>query len=113
MRKKTYKGRCEKQALEKFTYICKTYDPIQTAYARILVQNREITEIRCNVCLDEEVYMTDFVCVKESGELMVRECCQRKYLSKPQTVKLLDLSRSYWLRRGITDWRVVVDASEE
>ena len=27
MRKKNYKGRCEKQALDKFTTICKTYDP--------------------------------------------------------------------------------------
>ena len=33
MRKKNYKGRCEKQTLEKFTTICKTYDPIQSAYA--------------------------------------------------------------------------------
>ena len=37
MRKKSYKGRCEKRSLEKFTSICKTYDPIQYAYANILV----------------------------------------------------------------------------
>ena len=36
MRKKNYKGRCEKQTLEKFVTICKTYDPIQTAYANAL-----------------------------------------------------------------------------
>ena len=36
MRKKTYKGRCEKRKLEKFEGICKTYDPIQYAYADIL-----------------------------------------------------------------------------
>ena len=28
MRKKSYKGRCEKQSLDKFTTICKTFDPI-------------------------------------------------------------------------------------
>ena len=36
MRKKNYKGRCEKQALEKFTTICKTYDPIGRVPQRCL-----------------------------------------------------------------------------
>lgn len=49
MRKKTYKGRCEKRSLEKFTSICKTYDPIQSAYANILVKNKDIAEVRCNI----------------------------------------------------------------
>ena len=85
MRKKNYKGRCEKQALEKFTTICKTYDPIQTAYANILVENKDISEVRCNVILDGECseYMeklddTANICLmtKESlGVLMVEENC--------------------------------------
>ena len=85
MRKKNYKGRCEKQALEKFTTICKTYDPIQTAYANILVENKDISEVRCNVILDGECseYMTDFVCKKTDGDLMVRECIATKLLEKP------------------------------
>ena len=67
MRKKNYKGRCEKQALEKFTTICKTYDPIQTAYANILVENKDVSEVRCNVILDGECseYMTDLPYAKE------------------------------------------------
>ena len=116
MRKKNYKGRCEKQSLEKFTTICKTYDPIQSAYANILVKNKDVAQIRCNVALDGNEcneYMTDFVCTKIDGDLMVRECCQRKYLTKPQTAILLDLSRNYWLRHGVTDWGVVVDATQE
>lgn len=116
MRKKNYKGRCEKRSLEKFTSICKTYGPIQSAYADVLVKNKDIAEVRCNVTLDGEEfsdYMTDFVCIKVDGDLMVRECCQRKHLTKPQTTTLLDLSRSYWLRRGVTDWGIVVDATEE
>ena len=116
MRKKNYKGRCEKRSLEKFTSICKTYDPIQSAYADVLVKNKDIAEVRCNVALDGEEcceYMTDFVCIKTDRDLMVRECCQRKHLTKPQTTTLLDLSRSYWLRRGVTDWGIVVDAAEE
>lgn len=115
MRKKNYKGRCEKQALEKFTTICKTYDPIQTAYANILVENKDIAEVRCNVILDSEnccEYMTDFVCTKINGDLMVRECISRKLLSKPQTATLLEMSQNYWLRHGVTDWGLVVDAVE-
>ena len=54
MRKKNFKGRCEKRSLDKFTTICKTYDPIQTAYANILVENKDISEARCNVILDGE-----------------------------------------------------------
>lgn len=36
MRKKNYKGRCEKVSLSKCQGVCKTYDPIQMAYANIL-----------------------------------------------------------------------------
>lgn len=111
MRKKTYKGRCEKRSLEKFTTICKTYDPIQTAYANILVKNKDVSEVRCNVILDGECdeYMTDFVCTKANGELMVRECISAKYLEKPLSMKLLDMSHTYWQRHGVTDWGIVVD----
>lgn len=63
MRKKNFKGRCEKRSLDKFTTICKTYDPIQTAYANILVENKDISEVRCNVILDGDCgeYMSEIV----------------------------------------------------
>ena len=32
-----------------------------------------------------------------------------KYLTKPLTVKLLDFSRNYWLKRGIKDWGIVIN----
>lgn len=54
-------------------------------------------------------YTSDFVCVKSDGDLMVRECVFRRLLMKPLTVKLLDTSRDYWLRHGVTDWGLVVD----
>lgn len=115
MRKKNYKGRCEKRSLPKFTTICRTYDPIQYAYAEILVSNQDIASVRCNVNLDGECseYMTDFVCTKVNGDLMVRECIGRKLLSRPQMAALLDLSQTYWLRYGVIDWGVVVDAAEK
>ena len=116
MRKKSYKGRCDKQSLDKFTTVCKTYEPLQSVYANILAKSQDIVEARCNVVLDGEdcsKYMTDFVCIKTDGELMVRECMSHKLLSSPQMAKLLDLSRTYWLRRGVKDWGIVTDATKE
>lgn len=112
MRKKGYKGRCEKKVLSKCQEVCRTYDAIQSAYAELLQNNNEIKEIRCNVFLEglpEGEYTSDFVCVKTDGLLMVRECVFRKYLLKPLTVKLLDASREYWFNHGVTDWGIVID----
>lgn len=112
MRKKGYKGRCEKRQLAKCLEVCRTYDEIQNAYADVLQANTDISEIRCNVLLDGlelGAYTSDFVCVKSDGDLLVRECVSRKFLMKPMTVKLLDASREYWLRRGVTDWMVVTN----
>ena len=53
--------------------------------------------------------MPTLTCTKADGDLMVRECVFRKFLMKPLTVKLLDASRDYWLRHGVTDWGVVID----
>ena len=115
MRKKNYKGRCEKRTLSKCKEVCKTYDVIQAAYAEVLQECDEVKEIRCNVLLDGlEIgeYTSDFVCVKPDGDLMVRECIFRKFLMKPMTVKLLDASREYWLNHGVSDWGLVIDAEK-
>lgn len=115
MRKKNYKGRCEKRTLPKCKEVCKTYDAIQAAYAEVLQECDEVKEIRCNVLLDGlEIgeYTSDFVCVKPDGDLMVRECVFRKFLMKPMTVKLLDASREYWQNHGVSDWGLVIDAEE-
>lgn len=112
MRKKNYKGRCEKRSISKCKEICRTYDAIQYAYADILQASEDIKEIRCNVPMDGlsvGEYTSDFVCTKTNGDLLVRECVNRKFLTKPMTVKLLDASRLYWLRRGVTDWGLVLN----
>ena len=112
MRKKNYKGKCEKRLLGKGTDVIRTYDEVQFIYADVLQNNDDIKEIRCNVLLEglqEGEYTSDFVCVKINNDLMVRECVQRKYLTKPMTVKLLDASRNFWLRHGVTDWGLVID----
>lgn len=115
MRKKGYKGRCEKKNLNKCEDICRTYDNIQSVYADILTECDDVIEIKCNVLLeglDIGEYTTDFVCVKSAGGLMVRECVFRKYLLKPMTVKILDASREYWLRHGVEDWGLVIDGEK-
>ena len=115
MRKKNFKGRCEKRIISKCTDVCRTYDAIQYTYADRLQPGETITEISCNVLLEglsEGEYTSDFVCTKSDGDIMVRECVQRKHLMKPMTVKLLDASREYWLRRGVSDWGLVIDAEK-
>ena len=112
MRKKNFKGRCEKRVIGKCSDVCRTYDAIQYAYADLLQESDEVKEIRCNVLLDGldvGEYTSDFVCTKADGDLMVRECVSRKFLMKPLTVKLLDASREYWIRHGVTDWGLVID----
>ena len=112
MRKKNFKGRCEKRLIDKCAEVCRTYDVVQYACADLLQADDGIKEIRCNVLLDGldiGEYTSDFVCVKSDGDLMVRECVFRRLLMKPLTVKLLDTSRDYWLRHGVTDWGLVID----
>lgn len=115
MRKVGYKGRCEKKSLSKSKEVCRTYNPIQSKYAELLDSLPEIEEIRCNVPLEgfkEGNYMTDFVCVKSGGDLMVRECVWRNRITKPLNVKLLDASREYWSNRGVKDWGMVTNEEE-
>lgn len=115
MRKKGYKGRCEKRTLSKSKEVCRLYDAIQSKYADMLQDNPEVKEIRCNVLLEglaEGEYTSDFVCVKVDGDLIVRECVFRKFLAKPMTVKLLDASRKYWINHGVADWGLVIDAEK-
>lgn len=114
MRKKNFKGRCEKRTLSKSKEVCRTYDPIQYAYADILQNNDNIKEIQCNVLIvvPEGEYTSDFVCTKTNNDIMVRECVYRKHLTKPLTAKLLDASRNYWLNNGVTDWGLVINEEE-
>ena len=112
MRKKNYKGRCEKRVLSKCKGVCRTYDILQYTYADILEENEAVKEFQCNVPLtseNAEEYITDFFCEMNNGDVIVRECVLRKHLTKPMTVKLLDISREYWLRHGVSDWGLVID----
>ena len=115
MIKKNFKGRCRKWKLEKCKDVMRAYSDIQAANAERLEKGDEVKEFQCNVLLDgleEGEYTSDFLCVKADGDFMVRECVERKFLMKPRTVKLLDASKNYWLRHGVKDWGLVIDAEK-
>ncbi len=114
MLKKGFKGRCEKQSIAKCEDVCRTYHPIQKEYVKVLSLEDEIVTIRCNVlinALEEGDYTSDIVCTKKNGELLVRECVYRNYLTKPKTIQLLNASRNYWLSHGVRDWGIVVEVA--
>lgn len=116
MRKKNYKGRCEKRTLSKCKGVFRSYDILQTKYADILAEDPEVSEIRCNVLmegLDIGEYTSDFVCTRTDGTVFVRECTYRKNLTRAQTMKLLDSSQRYWHSLGIHDWKLVIDAKHD
>lgn len=114
MRKKNYKGRCEKRSVHKCEGICKTYDALQSRMVDILSENDAVKEIRCNVLMGDSDYTSDIVCIMEDDTLVVYECCYRHLIKRPTTARLLQQSRKYWLEHGIKeeDWRLAVDAEE-
>lgn len=112
MRKKNYKGKVIKRFLPKCSDICRTYDPLMTAYADLLSKRDDIEEFSCNVYLEglsEGDYTTDFLIRKSDGTYMVRECVFRSRIIMPMHCKLLEMSRTYWLHRGIVDWGCVIN----
>lgn len=118
MKPKGYKRtRCEKRTMSKCAdRVARTYNVIESKYADKLQENPDVKEFRCQVLLEGlEIgeYCSDIVATKVDGDLMVRECVFRKHLTKPMTAKLLDESRNYWRRRGVTDWGIVVDKKKE
>lgn len=112
MQKKNYKGRCIKKKSKKSNEVCKVYSDLAEKYLELLEASEDIKEIRTNVLLEginEGDYTSDFVCVKADDDILVRECVQRKFLTKPMTLRQLDLSRSFWLSHGIKDWGIVIE----
>ena len=110
MQKKNYKGRCVKRSLSKCKGTCRTYTPLQEAYADILQNEKDVAEFETNVALDGWEYTTDFLFKKVNGDLGIRECVNRNHLTKPMVVKLLDMSRTYWLSRGVDDWGIIIES---
>ena len=116
MRNSNTRARCNKRQLSKAKGVVRTYNEVQDRFADILEKDSSIRDFICNYPLsdfsiEDGKYTSDFYCTTNNGEIMVYECCFRRYITKPLTAKLLDASRNYWLKRGV-DWRLVVDAEE-
>lgn len=112
MRAKVQKLRCVKRQLEKSDGICRTYDAIHYAGADYVNALPEVKSFRCNVLLtelEEGEFTSDFVATLTNGDIRVYECVKRENLTKPKTAHLLEASRSYWLKHGVTDWRLIVN----
>ena len=43
---------------------------------------------------------------------MVRECVERRFLTKPMVISLLDASRLFWAKREVSDWGIVTTEVE-
>ena len=70
MKKKGYKGRCEKRSLSKCVGVCRTYSDLQSAYADVLEADPQVKEFQCNVLLEGlsiGEYTTDFLCTMQDG----------------------------------------------
>lgn len=115
IKKKNYKGRCEKRIVVKCDGICKTYDKIQDRMVDLLSEDNSVKKIRCNVLMDGTDYTSDIVCTMEDDSLVVYECCFRHLLKRPTVANLLQQSREYWIKHGIKeeDWRLAVDAEKQ
>ena len=104
-----------KKKLGKCKNIFYAHSNLQFEYGNNLDLNDDIVEIKCNVkligCELGDSYTSDFVCIKRSGEIMVRECVEKSKLIKPLTCKMLDSSRNYWLSKGVDDWGIVLNDS--
>ena len=116
MRNSNTRARCNKRQLGKAKGVVRTYNEVQDRFADILEKDSSIRDFICNYPLsdfsiEDGKYTSDFYCTTNNGEIVVYECCFRRYITKPLTAKLLDASRNYWLKRGV-DWRLVVDAEE-
>lgn len=112
MRSRNFKGRCTKKKLLKSQMVARLYDSIQIAYAEILDTDPNIKEIMVNHYLQDcsyGEYTSDFVCIRTDGSYFVRECVYRGKLLLPRTCKLLDISREYWFKRGVSDWGIVIE----
>ena len=115
MKRINYKGRCEKRKASKCTEVCRTYSKIQSAYVDVLEQDESIISFECNVLLEDvegNQYSSDFVAKKTDGSTIIRECVWRFNLNKPSYVKLLDISRNYWLSKNVEDWGIVIEKED-
>jgi len=116
MRNIRTRTKCIRVNSQKSKSVCRCYSDLQLRYLEKLDKDENIKEVRLNVRLQnldiEGTYSTDFVITLKDKTTMIRECVLRKHLTKPLTIKLLDVSRVYWLSKGYSDWGIVINEKE-
>ena len=94
---------------------CRLYSLLQRKFVERLDNNDAVESFETNVVLDglpiEGVYSTDVLVKYKDGSAMAYECVLRRHISKPQTVKLLSLSRTYWINKGV-NFGLVTEVAE-
>lgn len=115
MRKKNFKGRCEKITVTKSKSICKTYDDLQRSYLEKLEANSDIQEIRMNIVLDSlPDYMSDFVSDVYTMMLKEKYCDETGHLKEDHPSihqfryyfqKTKKLQNLYISRGGLKDYQ--------
>jgi len=116
MRNIRTRTKCIRVSSDKSSGVCRCYSDLQLRYLEKLDKDNDVKEVRLNVKLQdldiEDTYSTDFVMTLKDGTTRIRECVLRKHLTKPLTIKLLDVSRVCWLSRGYSDWGIVIDENK-
>lgn len=114
MQLKNIKTRVTKQKLTKCS-MCRTYNDIAFRFAMLLENDTSVSEFSCNIELtglnvgDGRNYTSDFLITYMDGRMAVRECINRDAILRAKNIKLLDASKEYWEKRGITDWGLVIN----
>lgn len=95
------------------------------AYADALEKDERITHYNENIELDGEFFayvshqgiraqyfasrwLTDFLLEFSDGHQAVRELAAKEDLGKSACLEQLELSRRYWMAKGISDWKIVI-----
>lgn len=116
MRNRNTNVKCIRVSSKKSDKVCRCYSDIQLKYLELIEENDKIVKVELNVKLSipsiKESYSTDFLLTLDDGKVRIRECVYKKQLLRPTVVKLLDLSRNYWLSKGYSDWGIVINESE-
>ena len=105
MIKKGFKGRCQKRQMKKCKEVVRTYGAIQLAYAERLEQEDSIIEFQCNVMLsglEAGEYSSDFVCEKQNGDLMVRECVETEILKEANDCEVTGCIKGVLDKTGVS-----------
>ena len=124
MRKQIQKDRCSKIMLSKCKSVCRLYDKVQLAAARMLDAEPSVCSFVCNVTIGidvpaedkhplTETYTREFVIQYNDGHTVVREAVFRAHLNRPSLAEKLELSRRYWQGQGVSDWGIIIDKEGE